>query len=272
MSIPIGYLLFGNKGENLVMEPNERRKHRRTRLGELIDWKFRGSQAMFAAAAQIPATLVSRYLGGQKGIGEDMRNKIETNLNLAGWFDAPVGTNGAEQPLVKRVLFTANEAENRGRVTARHPDDPLGEDDVLVPEYRVSFSAGPGSAPEYEIVEEAEPAIYKISWFRKERINPKNAKRFKVRHDSMVPLLYPGDTILVNLAENSMANVIDGKVYAIRYGNELRVKKLQVLLGGTLVLKSENPAYNDETLTPEMVAEYITIIGRVRDKSGSGGL
>lgn len=159
-----------------------------------------------------------------------------------------------------------------GNIIAHHPDDPLSEDDVLVPEYRVSFSAGPGSAPEYEIVEESEPAIYKISWFRKEHINPKSAKRFKVRHDSMVPLLYPGDTILVNLAENSIADIIDGKVYAIRYGNELRVKKLQALLDGSLVLKSENPAYHDEILTPETVEEHITIIGRVRDKSGAGGL
>ena len=223
----------------------------------------------------IDTSYISQLLNGHRNFGEKSARSMERRAGLPeGYFDGrekiPMVT---EQPLVKQALFTANESDNKaGSVIAHHPDDSLGEDDVLVPEYRVSFSAGPGSAPEYEIVEEAEPAIYKISWFRKERINPKNAKRFKVRHDSMVPLLYPGDTILVNLAENSMANVIDGKVYAIRYGNELRVKKLQVLLGGTLVLKSENPAYNDETLTPEMVAEYITIIGRVRDKSGAGGL
>ena len=162
----------------------------------------------------IDTSYISQLLNGHRNFGEKSARSMERRAGLPeGYFDGrekiPMVT---EQPLVKQALFTANESENKAEsVIAHHPDDPLGEDDVLVPEYRVSFSAGPGSAPEYEIVEEAEPAIYKISWFRKERINPKNAKRFKVRHDSMVPLLYPGDTILVNLAENSMANVIDGK-------------------------------------------------------------
>ena len=41
---------------------------------------------------------------------------------------------------------------------------------------------------------------------------------------------------------------------------------------GTLILRSDNPRYPDESVPPELVDEHITIIGRVRDRSGSGGL
>lgn len=88
----------------------------------------------------------------------------------------------------------------------------------------------------------------------------------------MEPLLFPGDTVLVNQAENDIKELLDGKVYAIRYGNDLRVKRLFRKLNGSLILRSENPLYQDEEVTPDLVHQHITIIGRVRDKSGTGGL
>jgi phage repressor protein C with HTH and peptisase S24 domain len=38
------------------------------------------------------------------------------------------------------------------------------------------------------------------------------------------------------------------------------------------VLRSVNPAYRDEEVGPELAQEHISIIGRVRDTSGTGGL
>ena len=81
--------------------------------------------------------------------------------------------------------------------------------------------------------------------------------------------MYAGDTILVNLDET---NIVDGKTYAIRYGDELRVKKLYRRIDGTLILRSVNPAFKDEEISPELADEHITVIGRVRDRSGTGGL
>ena len=85
----------------------------------------------------------------------------------------------------------------------------------------------------------------------------------------MEPFLFPRDTILVNQDET---NVIDGKLYAIRYGDELRVKYLSRRLDGTLILHSANPRYKDEEVPPELANEHISVIGRVRDRSGTGGL
>lgn len=163
-------------------------------------------------------------------------------------------------------------AESPQNVVAKHADDAVAADEVQIPEYRLSFAAGPGCYPEYELVEEKEPATYRLSWFQSQRINPKNARRFSVSGDSMIPTLYHGDTVLVNLEESDPTRLIDGRVYAIRYGDELRIKRLYRKLDGTLTLRSDNPEFKDEDVPAKLAEEHISIIGRVRDKSGQGGL
>jgi phage repressor protein C with HTH and peptisase S24 domain len=148
------------------------------------------------------------------------------------------------------------------------PDDDLPEDAVIVPESRIEFSGGHGVI-HYELVEDEEPATYRRSWFQKHGINPNRVRRFRVVGDSMEPMLFARDTILVNLDETQ---IVDGHVYALRYGEQLRVKYVSLRLDGTIVLRSVNPAYKDEEIPNEIANEHITIIGRVRDRSGTGGL
>ena len=154
-------------------------------------------------------------------------------------------------------------------VISLHPDDPLPEGFIYIKESTIAFSGGNGRTPHIELVEESLPAAYATSWFQHKRINPATVRRYKVADHSMEPFLFDGDTVLVNHAETS---VKDGKVYAFRYGDDLRVKQLFQRLDGTLILHSINPAFKDEEVSPELVHEHICIIGRVRDKSGSGGL
>lgn len=157
------------------------------------------------------------------------------------------------------------------RVTALGVGDEHADDYIQIRESEVRFAAGNGRTAHYDELAESVPATYRREWFAKEGINPDNARRFKVHGDSMEPFLYDGDTVLVHLGETT---VIHGKVYALRYGDELRIKRVYKKLDGGLILHSDNPDYlpRDEELTPAMVHEHITIIGRVRDKSGTGGL
>lgn len=154
-------------------------------------------------------------------------------------------------------------------IVAYDLEDRLSDRLVLIPEYNISFNTENG-----HVVYEAEQGTergYERSWMTNNHINNKKAKRFKVRGDSMEPTLYDGDSVLVNEGESE--NIVDGKVYALRYGNELWIKRLFKKLDGSLILHSDNTVlYQREELSPEMVDENITIIGRVRDKSGKGGL
>ena len=82
-------------------------------------------------------------------------------------------------------------------------------------------------------------------------------------------MIFPGDAVLVNLDETT---VQDGRLYAIRYRDEIRVRYLSRLLNGSLILRALNPNHKDEEASPEIAKEHISIIGRVRDRTGDGGM
>lgn len=149
--------------------------------------------------------------------------------------------------------------------------DTPGDNYIQIRESQVRFAAGNGRSPHFDELRDSLPATYRREWFTKEGINPLNARRFKVHGGSMEPFLFDSDTVLVNLAETHITN---GKVYALRYGDELRIKRVYKKLDGGLILHSDNPDFlpRDEEVPPAVVDEHIAIIGRVRDKSGTGGL
>ncbi|HEY9147038.1 MAG TPA: S24 family peptidase [Thiobacillus sp.] len=221
------------------------------RLQQLLLKKNGGNQSEMARFIHVSPQAVQKWISGET----EPRGK---NLDKAAEF---LGVSAAE------LKFGIQAGTSR--IIAVHPDDAPDPEMVYVPESRIEFSAGNGRTAHFELIEDEEPATYRLSWFRKYGINPNRVRRFRVSGDSMEPAMYARDTILVNLDETS---IMDGKTYAIRYGDELRVKKLYRRLDGTLILRSVNPAYKDEEITPELAQEQISIIGRVRDRSGTGGL
>lgn len=227
---------------------------RRQKLAQLISLKY-GTQANFVNLTGENQGEVSALLRN-KSFGEKKARKIEMEAGLPpGWLDS--------------LTFEEDVKISSSTISAIHPDDALGDDIVYVPESKIAFSAGNGRTANYELIEDEEPASYRLSWFQKYKINPNAVKRFRVTGDSMEPMLFARDTILVNLEETS---IVDNKMYAIRYGDELRVKYLRKKLDGTLILRSVNPLYKEEEVPPALANEHITIIGRVRDASGTGGL
>lgn len=253
-------------------------------LPERLHWaigeeeKRRGKpikNAELARAAKTSATSVGFWLDGSNGISAAKARLLGDFLHVDPlWLET-----GGGKPEGLRLVSTAKPSELERRQGAREqpyvhsvnaydPDDGIPDGVVLVPESRIEFAGGDGKI-NYELVEDEQPATYRRSWFQKYGINPDRARRFRVAGDSMEPLLFARDTILVNLDETS---VVDGRLYALRYGDQLRVKYLSKRLDGTLILRSVNPAYKDEEVPAELANEHITVIGRVRDRSGTGGL
>jgi phage repressor protein C with HTH and peptisase S24 domain len=211
----------------------------------------------------------SQLINGSSSFGEKSARRLERDYRMGDMYlDSPTNSGTSEQPLTTPPPAPRVDTK-KSHVSAVHPDDTPLDDFVYVPESKIEFSAGNGRAAMYELIEDEEPATYRLSWFQKYGINPNRVRRFRVSGDSMEPLLFARDTILVNQDETT---VVDGRLYAIRYGEELRVKYLSRRLDGTLVLRSVNPQYKDEEVSPEMVGTHITVIGRVRDRSGTGGL
>lgn len=166
-------------------------------------------------------------------------------------------------------LITGKGEPDGDPVVALDDDETPSDDYVQIKEYGIKCAAGNGCEPTYEEQTESVPATYRRSWFQRICVNPEHCKRFIVSGDSMEPILFPDDRILVNMADTSPIH--NNHVYAIVYGDEVRVKRLIQLMNGDLIIHSENPQYPDETIHKGDEINF-RIIGRVIDKSGSGGL
>lgn len=183
--------------------------------------------------------------GNRKGVGPDLRKKLSKRypdwLTLAG---LPIVAISSEDEAPEHVVF--------------------------IKEYDIHLSAGNGTIA-YDEIEESTPKSYDIDWITSEGMRPEFLRRFKVKGDSMERTLFDGDTVLVNLQEKTPRN---DQVFAIIVDGELRVKRLYTKIGGEIIIHSDNPDWipRQEELTPQQVEESVKIIGRVRDKSGSGGL
>nr|DAI64520.1 MAG TPA: Repressor protein CI [Caudoviricetes sp.] len=141
---------------------------------------------------------------------------------------------------------------------------------IIIPQYYVQASAGPGNENEiiFEEVKDPEGGFIKPrSWFQTHLINPDNCKTFLVHGDSMEPYLWDGDKILVDC---SPEDIISGKVYVFMINGKMRVKVLRPLING-LLIRSFNPEIPDETLTANDL-ETFKLIGRVRDRAGNSWL
>ena len=157
------------------------------------------------------------------------------------------------------------DAAHRGDLTT-HLDDPdnealQGQEEIEVPFLgEVELSVGSGRTA----IKEHSSARLRFDrvMLRKHGVQLDQVVCVPVHGNSMEPVLPDGSTVAIN---KGATNVVDGKIYAIAHGGQLRVKTLYRLPGGGIRLRSFNQAeHPDELYNPEeMVERDIVILGRV---------
>ncbi|WP_292178205.1 S24 family peptidase [Mesorhizobium sp.] len=135
---------------------------------------------------------------------------------------------------------------------------------ITVPKIEIRPSAGAGSLDLYE---ESEPDIFAFreEWLRRIGVSPKFARLMVAKGDSMRETIDDGDLMIVDV---SVREFIDEAIYVLVYGGLVRVKRLQLLHSGMLLLKSDNPRYQTEEV-PLAEQQELIIGGRVRWAGGS---
>ncbi|SDA39538.1 Phage repressor protein C, contains Cro/C1-type HTH and peptisase s24 domains [Mesorhizobium qingshengii] len=135
---------------------------------------------------------------------------------------------------------------------------------VNVPKIEIRPSAGAGSLDLYE---ESEPDIFAFreEWLRRIGVSPKFARLMVAKGDSMRETINDGDLMIVDV---SIREFIDEAIYVLVYGGLVRLKRLQMLRSGLLLLKSDNPHYQTEEVPLAEQPELI-IGGRVRWAGGA---
>ena len=114
-----------------------------------------------------------------------------------------------------------------------------GADYVMVPKLPIQLAAGHGAlAPETE--EPVERLAFRREWMRRYGLQPGQVSIVEVMGDSMMPALADGDSVLVDHQRNEPRQ---GKIFAVRNGDDLLVKRLQKEPAGGWQLTSDNEHY-----------------------------
>lgn len=131
------------------------------------------------------------------------------------------------------------------------------DDYVLIPQYQVRASAGPGALPDSEAPTAS--IAFQAGFIRDLSASPAdNLAVLTVEGDSMFPTLANGDQILVDTADRLATR--DG-IYVLRVEDALMVKRLSLNPATRrLTIRSDNDAY---PTWPDCDPTAVHIIGRV---------
>ncbi|WP_245258605.1 S24 family peptidase [Methylopila sp. M107] len=203
------------------------------RIDALIDEIAGGNRAEFARICGIKDSSVRQYQTGTKPS-----------------FDNLMAISAATQ---RSLDWLVKDEESYSSVIV----DEHSAEFALIPRYDVRASAGLGAiVPSEEI---SEFLAFKREWLRRIGVTPEFSALAELDGDSMEPTLPDGAMILINTAVRQVKN---GFIYAIRRGDELLVKRVQVRMDGTVVLIPDNPRYEKEVFTPDQAVE-LHVIGMV---------
>ena len=100
---------------------------------------------------------------------------------------------------------------------------------------------------------------FRTDFLGREHISERNSVLMDIRGDSMEPTLKDGDTVLIDQSEK---DILDGRIYVVTLGDELRVKRVQKGWDG-IVLTSDNPRYSDIHIAARDLDAF-KVHGRVR--------
>jgi phage repressor protein C with HTH and peptisase S24 domain len=187
------------------------------------------------------------------GISLSTLKKVEAGFSNVGIsvIDKIIATPS----LKKHILWFMTGNENLNM----EPSNTSIEGHINLPFYEVSASAGDGALIEAE--EQTHLISFEPEWLNKEiGVNPKEVFLMLVEGDSMYPTLKNGAMIMVNRECNGLS---DG-IYVMRHDHNLLVKRLQLLPGGIIKVKSDNNMYEPWEINKEHLnGTDIELIGRV---------
>lgn len=129
---------------------------------------------------------------------------------------------------------------------------------VMIPRYDVTASAGPGAFQDMEKVTDV--LAFKADWVRRElRTSPEKLALITAEGDSMDPTIRPGDILLI---DTSVDEIEQDSIYVVVIDGYVMVKRCQRLFRSGIVIKSDNPNYDEIRLGPDEAGEFI-VAGRV---------
>jgi phage repressor protein C with HTH and peptisase S24 domain len=205
----------------------------------------------------------ARFLKGENLLSAASALGVDPDW-LATGAGSPDATPGLSEPRPRQPVKAYD-------VEAVEDGGPIPETHAAIEHIDFKLSAGDGSeVPVF--VETRYPMLYRIDWFHRHRAKPEHVKSMGVRGASMERTLFDGDRVAVHVADRIVTN---DHVYALLLDGEAVVKRVfrHGVRGIRIVSDSDDKGrYPDLIIDADDVDARVSILGRVIDKSGAGGL
>ncbi|MBV7262596.1 hypothetical protein KCG43_11370 [Photobacterium sp. WH24] len=131
----------------------------------------------------------------------------------------------------------------------------LDEEYVLIPGYHAQI---PSSSDLSELPVKRHMA-FRRKYLSYRRLNPCHLVVLFNKGDAMEGTINDNDSVLVDISKRDL---IDGKIFVVRLGNELYPKRIQKSFDGSVVIISDNKEYQSITIPAEKV-DQLYVFGRV---------
>lgn len=155
------------------------------------------------------------------------------------------------------IIFGIEAATSSETIPKMENESPEPPDTIQIPVLNVVGSAGPGAHNGF--VEVLSHIPFSRTLLRRYGVRIDKCHFIRAVGDSMLPTIADGTVVLV---DGGVRRVRDDGIYVLVLDDDVRLKRVQRQFGGTITLKSDNPAYAPETLSAAD-AEQLRVVGKV---------
>lgn len=219
----------------------------RQQIGQrLLDTRtaFGISRADVASCVGIGTTTLQQWESGAR------EASIETIHKLAQLYNVSP----------QHLIFGDTDAQPAPVSPATQPPPPEHNDYAYIPFYDIQASAGHGLFTE-GATQPSKHLAFRRRWLTAKGVQADKLVALLTKGDSMQPTIQDGAVVIVDTTKTTP---IDGKLYIIRVGDNLLLKRTQWLINGDLSLISDNKHYAPQTVsTTDMHEHNIQICGQL---------
>lgn len=194
--------------------------------------KNEGSLASFAKKVNVSVTSVSRWIDGNTDPSISLMATVCQKLDVS----------------LDWLYFGTTSNSNM---------NDLNDDFEYIKGYNIQASAGFGFE-NFAVEEPTRFLAFRKRWLKFRNLVADKLVVIFVKGDSMYPTIDDNDSILINTSNKTLT---DGKIYVVRLGSQILVKRVQGLTNGVRLI-SDNKIYDSLDISEKELPD-LEIIGQV---------
>jgi SOS-response transcriptional repressor LexA len=225
------------------------------KIGERIKQFRKGkklTQQEFGRMIGVSEPLIAQIENGKRGVSVRVQKKLMSVFGLSSDYILYGRPPDRPKPELKEVVFLSEKLKETMYQTE---GSNFTENYVAIPIAKGRISAG--TPREVEEDPDGIAIIYK-EWAK----NKNDFTAIRVKGSSMEPCIQDGSLVGIDHSQRD-AKALNGKIVAIRKGNEATIKRLRIIGKDLMIGQPDNPEWTHETVALRGKEMNNAIIGKV---------